>query len=188
MLLRRIAPVESAPLELVDLPMPEPGPGEVRIRVRCCAVCRTDLHVIEGDLPQQKLPIIPGHQIVGIVDKMGKAEGGRAEGGGNAAASWPAGGRGLAAAHVRPVRLLHVGPREPLRVGPLHRLPRRRRLCRVCRGAGRVRLRIARGVQRRRGRAAACARASSAIGPCGGAICRRAESWPCTASARRPTW
>ena len=71
MLLRRIAPVESAPLELVDLPIPEPGPGEVRIRVRCCAVCRTDLHVIEGDLPQQKMPIIPGHQIVGMVDKLG---------------------------------------------------------------------------------------------------------------------
>ena len=65
MLLRRIAPIESAPLELADLPIPEPGPGEVRIRVRCCAICRTDLHVIEGDLPQEKMPIIPGHQIVG---------------------------------------------------------------------------------------------------------------------------
>jgi alcohol dehydrogenase, propanol-preferring len=83
MLLRRIAPVESAPLELVDLPIPEPGPGEVRIRVRCCAVCRTDLHVIEGDLPRQKLPIIPGHQIVGIVVKLGPEV--RAEGGGRRA-------------------------------------------------------------------------------------------------------
>ena len=71
MLLRRIAPVESAPLEWVELPTPEPGPGEVRIRVRCCAVCRTDLHVIEGDLPQAKMPVIPGHQIVGTVDKLG---------------------------------------------------------------------------------------------------------------------
>lgn len=71
MLLRRIAPVDSSPLELADLPIPEPGPGEVRIRVRCCAICRTDLHVIEGDLPKQKLPIIPGHQIVGTVDKLG---------------------------------------------------------------------------------------------------------------------
>ena len=71
MLLRRIAPVESAPLALVDLPIPEPAPGEVRIRVRCCAVCRTDLHVIEGDLPQQKMPIIPGHQIVGTAEKFG---------------------------------------------------------------------------------------------------------------------
>ena len=71
MLLRRIAPVESTPLALVDLPIPEPGPGEVRIQVRCCAVCRTDLHVIEGDLPEQKMPVIPGHQIVGTVDKLG---------------------------------------------------------------------------------------------------------------------
>ena len=71
MLLRRIAPVESTPLALVDLPIPEPGPGEVRIQVRCFAVCRTDLHVIEGDLPEQKMPVIPGHQIVGTVDKLG---------------------------------------------------------------------------------------------------------------------
>ena len=71
MLLRRIAPIDSAPLELVDLPTPEPGPGEVRIRVRCCAICRTDLHVIEGDLPPQKMPLVPGHQIVGIVDRLG---------------------------------------------------------------------------------------------------------------------
>jgi alcohol dehydrogenase, propanol-preferring len=71
MLLRRIAPMGSSPLELVDLPTPEPGPGEVLLRVRCCAVCRTDLHVIEGDLPQQKLPIIPGHQIVGTIEKLG---------------------------------------------------------------------------------------------------------------------
>ena len=71
MLLRGIAPIDSAPLELVDMPIPEPGPGEVRIRVRCCAICRTDLHIIEGDLPQQKRPIIPGHQIVGTIDKLG---------------------------------------------------------------------------------------------------------------------
>ena len=78
MLLRHIAPADSGPLELVELPMPEPGPGEVRVRVRCCAVCRTDLHVVEGDLPQEKMPIIPGHQIVGTVDKKG--EGGRGKG------------------------------------------------------------------------------------------------------------
>jgi alcohol dehydrogenase, propanol-preferring len=73
MLLRRIAAIDSSPLELVDLPTPEPGPGEVLLRVRCCAVCRTDLHVIEGDLPQQKLPVIPGHQIVGTIEKLGPA-------------------------------------------------------------------------------------------------------------------
>ena len=51
LVLERIAAVESAPLRLRDVPTPEPGPGELRLRVHCCAVCRTDLHVIEGDLP-----------------------------------------------------------------------------------------------------------------------------------------
>ncbi len=71
MVLRAIAPMESSPLEWCDVPTPEPGPGEVRIRVRACAICRTDLHVIEGDLPRRRLPIVPGHQIVGVVDAMG---------------------------------------------------------------------------------------------------------------------
>ena len=110
MLLRRVAPIETAPLELVDLPTPEPGPGEVRIRVRCCAVCRTDLHVIEGDLPQQKMPVIPGHQIVGTVDKLGPAAGGGGTAEGEKATRIrTAGWRGLAAAYVRPVRVLRRG-------------------------------------------------------------------------------
>jgi alcohol dehydrogenase, propanol-preferring len=75
MLLERIARIETSPLKLVDVPLPEPGEGEIRIKVRCCAICRTDLHVIEGDLPQQKMPIVPGHQIVGIVEKLGPRKG-----------------------------------------------------------------------------------------------------------------
>ncbi|MGA2034266.1 MAG: zinc-dependent alcohol dehydrogenase family protein [Thermoguttaceae bacterium] len=71
MRLPRVAPIDSSPLEMVELPMPEPGPGEVRVKVHCCAVCRTDLHVVEGDLPQEKMPIIPGHQVVGMVDALG---------------------------------------------------------------------------------------------------------------------
>jgi len=71
MLLRRIAPIESSPLESADTPIPEPGPGEIRLRVRCCAICRTDLHVIEGDLRQAQMPIVPGHQVVGAVDALG---------------------------------------------------------------------------------------------------------------------
>jgi propanol-preferring alcohol dehydrogenase len=63
--------IETSPLELRDVPSPEPGFGEVRIRVSCCAVCRTDLHVIEGELPRAKLPVIPGHQVVGEVDRVG---------------------------------------------------------------------------------------------------------------------
>lgn len=71
MALGRIAPIQSSPLGMSELPAPEPGAGQVRLRVHCCAICRTDLHVIEGDLPEQKMPIIPGHQVVGTVDKLG---------------------------------------------------------------------------------------------------------------------
>jgi propanol-preferring alcohol dehydrogenase len=71
MQLSHIAPIDSAPLKLVDLPIPEPKTDEVRLKVRCCAICRTDLHVIEGDLRQEKMPIVPGHQVVGVVDAMG---------------------------------------------------------------------------------------------------------------------
>jgi alcohol dehydrogenase, propanol-preferring len=63
--------IDSSPLALREVDDPEPGPGEVRLRVRVCAVCRTDLHVIEGDLPPRQLPIIPGHQVVGDVDRLG---------------------------------------------------------------------------------------------------------------------
>jgi propanol-preferring alcohol dehydrogenase len=71
MRLRQIGAIETAPLEWVEMPSPEPQEGEIRLRVECCAVCRTDLHVIEGDIPQQKMPIVPGHQIVGVVDALG---------------------------------------------------------------------------------------------------------------------
>lgn len=59
------------PLELRDLPVPEPGPGQLLLRVRCCAVCRTDLHLVDGELPDPKLPVIPGHEIVGEVVAVG---------------------------------------------------------------------------------------------------------------------
>jgi propanol-preferring alcohol dehydrogenase len=71
MLLEDTAPIESAPLGLVDLPVPEPAAGEVRVKVHCCGVCRTDLHVVEGDLPREKMPVVPGHQVVGTVDALG---------------------------------------------------------------------------------------------------------------------
>jgi alcohol dehydrogenase, propanol-preferring len=54
------------PLVTVDLPDPEPAPGQLLLEVRACAVCRTDLHVVDGELPDPKLPLIPGHQIVGV--------------------------------------------------------------------------------------------------------------------------
>jgi propanol-preferring alcohol dehydrogenase len=55
----------------LKLPDPVPGPGQVRVRIAACGVCRTDLHVLDGELPEAKLPIIPGHQIVGHVDALG---------------------------------------------------------------------------------------------------------------------
>ncbi len=70
-LLEQIAPIDASPLRLAELPVPEPEGGQLRLKVRCCAICRTDLHVIEGDLPQAKMPIVPGHQIVGTVDALG---------------------------------------------------------------------------------------------------------------------
>jgi propanol-preferring alcohol dehydrogenase len=60
-----------APLALVDLPTPRPGPGQLLVRVHACGVCRTDLHVADGELAQGKLPIIPGHEIVGTVSEKG---------------------------------------------------------------------------------------------------------------------
>ena len=60
------------PLEWVELPDPAPGPGQVRLRVSACGVCRTDLHVVDGELPDPALPVIPGHQIVGTVDALGE--------------------------------------------------------------------------------------------------------------------
>jgi propanol-preferring alcohol dehydrogenase len=59
------------PLRAADAPKPEAGPGQVLVRVRACGVCRTDLHVVDGELPEPKLPLIPGHQIVGVVDSTG---------------------------------------------------------------------------------------------------------------------
>lgn len=59
------------PLQLRELPLPQPGPGELLVRVTACGVCRTDLHVVDGELPAAPLPIIPGHEIVGYVDALG---------------------------------------------------------------------------------------------------------------------
>jgi len=59
-------------LELEPRPDPEPGAGEVRLRVEACAVCRTDLHVVDGELRLPRLPIVPGHEIVGVVDRVGR--------------------------------------------------------------------------------------------------------------------
>ena len=63
----------QTPLELTELPDRQPGPGEIRVQVLACGVCRTDLHVVDGELPDPIVPIIPGHEIVGRIDAMGAA-------------------------------------------------------------------------------------------------------------------
>jgi propanol-preferring alcohol dehydrogenase len=71
MVLEQIGDMNADPLVLHDLPVPEPGPGEVLVEVSVCGICRTDLHVIEGELERPKLPLIPGHQAVGIISRVG---------------------------------------------------------------------------------------------------------------------
>jgi propanol-preferring alcohol dehydrogenase len=71
MVLSGTGPIASSPLEMREVDAPEPRPGEVRVRVLTCGLCRTDLHVIEGELPPHKRDVIPGHQVVGLVDQLG---------------------------------------------------------------------------------------------------------------------
>lgn len=81
------APIEEGPLKLVEIPVPEPGPGEIRIKVNVCGLCHTDLHTIEGELPEVALPRIPGHQVVGEVAGAG-AEANRFREGDRVGVAW----------------------------------------------------------------------------------------------------
>ncbi|MEU1458330.1 zinc-binding alcohol dehydrogenase family protein [Streptomyces avermitilis] len=67
----RPGPIEDGPLRFVERPVPVPGPGELLVQVRACAVCRTDLHVSEGDLPVRRPRVTPGHEVVGVVAGLG---------------------------------------------------------------------------------------------------------------------
>lgn len=93
------------PLVAEERPEPIPGPGQVRVRVEACAVCRTDLHVVDGDLPSPRLPVVPGHEIVGIVDALGPG----------VAMPVPGDRVGLAWPYLRALHLLPFGAGEPLR-------------------------------------------------------------------------
>ncbi len=72
MLLSRPARIQDEPLHLTQLDPPSPGPKQIRVAVRVCAVCHTDLHIVEGEVVVPSLPIVPGHQIVGVIDSLGK--------------------------------------------------------------------------------------------------------------------
>ena len=70
-ILRSPAPIETNPLECIDVPKPQPGASQVLVRVSACGICRTDLHVIEGELAPRKSPVTPGHQVVGVIEARG---------------------------------------------------------------------------------------------------------------------
>lgn len=87
MVLRGFGPVEARPLTLEDAARPVPGPRELLVRVLCCGVCHTDLHIAEGDIVPPRLPVIPGHQVVGIVEEHG-ADAGRFDAGQRVGVAW----------------------------------------------------------------------------------------------------
>ncbi|MBN2207619.1 MAG: zinc-dependent alcohol dehydrogenase family protein, partial [Candidatus Aminicenantes bacterium] len=88
MVLEEYRPVAERPLRMHDLPVPDPGPGEILLWVEYCGVCRTDVHLVEGELGEARLPIVPGHEVVGIVVKSGEGAGERFSVGTKAGAAW----------------------------------------------------------------------------------------------------
>jgi propanol-preferring alcohol dehydrogenase len=71
MVLSKTGTVDTGPLHMQTVPVPQPGPGQLLVELNVCGVCRTDLHVIEGELEKPKLPLIPGHQAVGVISRVG---------------------------------------------------------------------------------------------------------------------
>ena len=129
MLLREQAPVSDRPLRMDDIADPTPGPGQILVEVRACAICRTDLHVVEGELPLLRTPLVPGHQAVGRVAARGPD-----------ATRFREGDRvGIAWLRRTCGRCLYCAPgARTLRAGGIHRLARRRRLRRVRAGRPRT--------------------------------------------------
>lgn len=66
------APIQTNPLKLSEIPVPEPSDGQVLVRVTACGICRTDLHVVEGELPPRLPNVVPGHQVVGVIERSGR--------------------------------------------------------------------------------------------------------------------
>ena len=103
------APIDEGPLRRIERELPVPGPGQVRVRVSCCGVCRTDLHLCEGDLVPRRPAVAPGHEVVGVVDAVG-APGGRFGIGDRIGAPWLARTDGRCAACRRGDENLCVAP------------------------------------------------------------------------------
>ena len=176
-ILRSPAPIETNPLEFVDVPKPEPTGRQVLVRVNACGVCRTDLHVIEGELTPRKSPITPGHQVVGADRSRGRSSANR----------YPLGTRvGIAWLHSTDgtCEYCRAAQGKPLRQSQLHRLHGGRRLRRVRARRRGFRLsdsgRISTICRPRR----CCARASSASVRCGFPGSSAAAGWAYTDSAR----
>jgi len=87
MVLAGFRPPAERPLELRDVPVPQVGPEDILIRVRRCGVCHTDLHIVERELPEARLPLIPGHEVIGTVEKAGE-KAGRFKPGQRVGAAW----------------------------------------------------------------------------------------------------
>jgi len=81
-------PAEENRLQPVDLPVPQPGPGQMRLKVLVCGVCHTDLHTVEGEIHPPRLPVTPGHQVVGIVDTLGPGVSGQIKPGDRVGVPW----------------------------------------------------------------------------------------------------
>ena len=62
------------PLVSTELPRPQPEPGQVLVKILACGVCRTDLHVVDGELPNPKLPLVPGHEVIGQIESVGSPD------------------------------------------------------------------------------------------------------------------
>ncbi len=75
MVLGAVRPAAENPLEMMDVPVPAIGQEDILLKVRCCGVCHTDLHAVEGELPDVKLPLIPGHEVIGVVERAGERAG-----------------------------------------------------------------------------------------------------------------
>ena len=111
MVVHNPGPIADHPLTLVDLPTPEPKQGEVLIRVEVCGVCRTDLHVTEGDLPPHRSPIVPGHEAVGTIVKLGPGSGRVLKEGDRVGVAWLHASCGACAYCTRGEENLCIAPR-----------------------------------------------------------------------------
>ena len=171
-------PVSQRPLQIAEVADPQLRSGHVLLRVRACGVCRTDLHIVEGELPPKQLSMIPGHQIVGEVVERSD---GRNSLGSRVGVSWLGGTDGTCPYCRR-------GHGESLRLAHLHRLHRRRRIRGIClcpRMTSCFRYRL---------RSTICTLrlcfvpASSAFAVCAWPVSNVASAWDCLASARPRIW